>query len=151
MTMLTLLLACAEPTLTIGHGLAGDFIPYSEGEVVTLATAPQGGFGVPVRAQTTGLHCGTDDQPNAPIQVWLDTYIDGEVSASFLNETAVIYCQDDGTGLVWDLVVGFDQEAYSTVDELISLHGQEVELWVEAIDIDEISVGAWLTVEISAE
>ena len=145
------LLGCAEPSLTIGHGLAGDFIPYADGEVVTLATAPQGGFGVPVRAQTTALYCGDEDQPNAPIAVLLDTWIEDDLSASFLNDTAVIYCQDDGTGLVWDLVVGFDQDEYRTVESLISLHGQLVDLHVEATDTDGVSAGAWLQVEISAE
>ena len=145
------LIGCAEPTLTDGHGLAGDVIPYSEGEVVTLATAPQGGFGVPVRAQTTKLYCGDDDSPNAPVAVLLETIIDGELSAAFLNDTAVIYCQDDGTGLVWDLVVGFDSAEYSTVESLISLHGQSVDLYLEATDVEGVLASNWLNVEISAE
>ncbi|MCP4810147.1 MAG: hypothetical protein GY913_24540 [Proteobacteria bacterium] len=149
--MILALLACAEPTLTIGYGVAGDFIPYVEGEVVTMTTAPQGGFGVPIRASTTDLFCGTDEQPNAPFEVLLETRIDGEVSASFVNDTAVLYCQDDETGLVWDLVVGFDSSVYNDVDALVSLHGQEVEMYVVGTDFYGDSAEATLLVEISAE
>ena len=149
--MILALLACAEPTLTIGYGVAGDFIPYVDGEVVSMTTAPQGGFGVPIRASTTDLFCGTDEQPNAPFEALLETRLDGEVSASFLNDTAVLYCQDDGTGLVWDLVVGFDQQEYNDVDALVSLHGQEVVLYVVGTDFYGDTAEQTLTVEISAE
>lgn len=148
--MLLALLACA-PTLTIGYGVAGDFIPYVDGEVVSMTTAPQGGFGVPIRASTDGLFCGTDSQPNAPFSALLESRIDGEVSASFLNDTAVLYCQEDGTGLVWDLVVGFDSQEYNDVDALVSLHGQEVELYVVGTDYEGASAEQTLLVEISAE
>ena len=142
-------LACgeAEPSLVIGHGVAGGFTPYEDGEQAGILSAPQGGFGVPVRAQTTGLYCGDEETPNADIAVLLETQIDGQVSASFLNDTAVIYCQDDGTGLVWDLVVGFSKDDYGS-DNLVDLDGQVVDLIVEATDVDGVTAGSQVTVEI---
>ncbi len=137
----------AEPSLVIGHGVAGGFIPYEDGQEAGILSAPQGGFGVPVRAQTTGLYCGDEETPNAPVAVLLETWIDGEVSASFLNDTAVIYCQEDGTGLVWDLVVGFSKDDYGS-SNLVDLDGVTVDLVVEATDEDGVTVGSEVTIQI---
>ena len=84
MLILIAAMGCNEPDpgLVIGHGVGGGFIPYEDGEEASILSAPQGGFGVPVRAQTTGLYCGDEDIPNAPVAVLLETWIDDEVSAS---------------------------------------------------------------------
>ena len=146
-----------DASLVIGFGVGGDFNTYEEGALVGLDVAPQGGFGVPVRLRTEGLRVRADatdtanpDAPYASVNVLLDTYIDGVLSASFLNDTAVAYCQDDGTGLMWDLVVGFDAEKY-TNDNLIDLHGMEAQLVVEATDAEGHTATASVTVQISLE
>jgi hypothetical protein len=123
-----------EPGLVIGFGVGEDFRPYEEGSVVGLDVAPQGGFGVPVRARTSGIRTVDGDLPHATSSVLLDTYIDGDLAGSFLNETVEVYCQDDGSGLIWGVVVGFDPETYATNEDLLQLNGQEVMLLVRAID-----------------
>ena len=102
--------------------------------MVGLDVAPQGGFGVPVRALTTGIRSADGDEPHATSEVLLDTYIDGALSGSFLNETVEVYCQDDGAGLIWGVVVGFDPKVWVTADDLLSLDGEEVTLVVVATD-----------------
>ena len=99
-----------------------------------LESAPQGGWGVGVRALTTGISSSVADTPHATSAVLLDTYIDGELVGSFLNETVEVYCQDDGSGLIWGVVVGFDPETYDTNEDLLGLDGQDVQLLVEATD-----------------
>ena len=146
-----------EASLVIGYGVGGEFNPYVDGALVGLEVAPQGGFGVPVRLQTTGLRVRANasdtanpEAPYASVNVVLDTYIDGTLSASFLNDTAVAYCQADGTGLMWDLVVGFDAEKY-TNENLIDLHGTVASLVVEAIDADGVAASNSVSVQISLE
>ena len=126
-----------SPGLVIGFGSGGAFEAYSEGTQVGLAPAPQGGFGVWVRARTEGLKAiQPDGTPHATSEVLLETYIEGERTGSFLNDTVEVYCQDDGSGLLWDVAVGFDPVEYSTNEELIALEGQDVMLLVRATDED---------------
>jgi hypothetical protein len=144
-------------SLVIGFGVGGEFHAYSEGALVGLEVAPQGGFGVPVRLKSTGLRVRANasdtanpDAPYTSVNVVLDTYIDGVLSASFLNDTAVAYCQADGTGLMWDLVVGFDAEKY-TNSNLIDLHGAAAELVVVVTDTDGNVATSSVSVQISLE
>ena len=123
-------------SLEIGYGSGAEFWPYEAGESVGLAPAPQGGYGVWVRARTSGIRAQEGDTPHATSAVLLETYIDGEKVGSFLNETVEVYCQEDGKGLLWDVAVGFDPEIYSTNDDLLSLNGEAVMLLVEATDAD---------------
>ena len=123
-----------EPSLTIGYGVGDQFTAYESGAEVGLESAPQGGWGVGVRARTTGISSAAGDTPHASSAILLNTYLGGEEAGSFLNETVEVYCQDDGTGLVWGVVVGFDPEIYDTNEDLLSLNGEEVELLVEATD-----------------
>jgi hypothetical protein len=122
------------PSLEVGYGSGAEFWAYEAGAEVGLAPAPQGGFGVWVRAKTLGILAAEGDVPHATTAVLLETLIDGVVVGSFLNETVEVYCQADGTGLLWDVAVGFDQEDYATNDDLIALDGQDVQLFVEATD-----------------
>ena len=124
-----------EPSLVVGSGLGGDFYPFEAGQTVGLTSAPQGGFGVGVRAKVSGLVVDEGDG-NAPLPVLLETDLDGTLSDSFTNTGATAYCQDDGTGLVWDLVVGFDREKYSSADDLIGLQGANATLRIEATDLE---------------
>jgi hypothetical protein len=125
-----------EPSLTIGYGVGDQFTAYETGAEVGLESAPQGGWGVGVRARTTGIAASAGSTPHATSAVLLDTYLDGDLAGSFLNETVEVYCQDDGTGLIWGVVVGFDPVTFDTNEALLNLHGEEVELWVEATDAE---------------
>jgi len=125
-----------DPELTIGFGVGDQFTPYEDGAEVGLESAPQGGWGVGVRALTSGIGSSAGDTPHATSAVLLDTYLGGELAGSFLNETVEVYCQDDGSGLIWGVVVGFDPETYDTNEALLSLNGEEVQLVVEATDGD---------------
>jgi hypothetical protein len=123
-----------DSSLSIGYGSGSEFLPYELGAEVGLAAAPQGGFGVWIRAKTQGIRAAEGETPHATTAVLLETRIDGVVVGSFLNETVEVYCQEEGTGLLWDVAVGFDPEDYATNDDLIALDGQAVQLFVEATD-----------------
>jgi hypothetical protein len=123
-------------SLSVGYGSGAEFWPYELGAEVGLAPAPQGGFGVWVRAKTQGIRAAEGETPHATTAVLLETRIDGVVVGSFLNETVEVYCQQDGSGLLWDVAVGFDPDDYATNDDLIALDGQAVQLFVEATDRD---------------
>jgi len=128
-------------SVTIGTGAGSEFYVIDDGDTVGLDVAPQGGFGVSIRARTTGLRA--DDI----VDVNLITEIDGVQSGQFLNEGVQLYCQEDGTGLLWGVVVGFDADIFATNDDLLALHGQEAVLIVEITDaVGEISSGRVNTV-----
>jgi hypothetical protein len=125
-----------SPSVIIGTGAGADFYPLEDGDSVGLDVAPQGGFGVSIRAQTTGL------KANDIVDVNLITEVHGVQSGQFLNEGVQLYCQEDGTGLLWGVVVGFDSELFATNDDLLALNGQEAVLVVEITDADgEMSQG----------
>ena len=117
-----------DATLTLGHGSGETFVPFVGDEVVGLDAAPQGGVGVTIRAKTTGL--STEE----PIELQMDVYLDTDLAGSFTIESIVLYCQEDGTGLVWGAVVGFDPDEYSSNDDLLALNGQTGSLEVTATD-----------------
>jgi len=120
----------SEIALIIGTGQGSEFTPIEEGSLVTLDVAPQGGYGVSVRAKTAGLN--TEEA----VDVLLETALEGNESGSFVNEGTNLYCQDDGMGLLWGVVVGFDPDTFPTPDALIALDGGEALLIVEATDVD---------------
>ena len=53
-----------------------------------------------------------------------------------LDEKAFNYCQDDGSGLIWGITVGFDPKEFSTNSELIALDGKAIDLAVTVTDDD---------------
>jgi hypothetical protein len=138
-----------EESLVIGTGVGSQFVPMEPDSTMSLDVAPQGGFGVTIRARTTGIRSTNGDLPHAPVTVELATYIDGVQSASFLNENVEIYCQDDGTGLLWGVVVGFDPEEYSTTDDLFRLDGVTTALNVITFGGDGDTAEGWVDVVIS--
>ncbi len=138
-----------EESLVIGTGVGSEFVPMEPLTEMSLDVAPQGGFGVTVRARTQGIRSATDELPHVPVSVELDTYIDGVLSASFLNEDVEIYCQDDGSGLVWGVVVGFDPVEYSSTDDLFRLDGVTTALNVIAYGADGGVADGWVDVIIS--
>ena len=74
-----------------------------------------------------------------------------QLAGSFLNETVEVYCQDDGTGLIWGVVVGVDPEIYDTNEDLLSLNGEAVELLVEATDSEGRQASGTVDVIITVE
>lgn len=121
-----------DPVVRIGQGVGGAFAPFEDGEEVSLAVAPQGGFGVSVVIRTEGLAAGDD----ALADVQLDVLIDGETEGAFTLTDAALLCVDgeDGGGLISGAVVGFDPDRYSTNDELVGLDGREAVLDVTVMD-----------------
>jgi hypothetical protein len=122
----------SDPVIMLGQGIGGAFAPFSDGEGVTLAVAPQGGFGVSVVIRTEGLSAGED----ALADVQLDVEIDGQSEGSFLLTDAALLCQtgEDGGGIISGAVVGFDPDRYPSNDDLVSLAGKEAVLDVTVID-----------------
>ncbi len=124
--------ACGDSgakSVTIGQGAGDAFYPLETGAGVGLDIAPQGGFGVSVRALTTGL------KTNDLVDVNLITEIAGEQTGEFLNEGVQLYCQEDyGRGMLWGVVVGFDPDVFATNDDLLELNGEEVTLILEVTD-----------------
>jgi len=119
-------------SMTLGYPLLGSFDPISDGDSVGLEVAPQGGFGVSISGMTTGIPSADD---GVAVDVLLETYLDGELSASFLNTETGLYCQGDGTSLFWGVVVGFDEDKYKTTN-LTELDGKIADLRVVVTDAD---------------
>jgi len=131
-----------EPSVQLGIGAGSEFVPIENGMKVGLDVAPQGGFGVSVRAKTTGLRA------DASVSVLLEPYIEEELSGTFLNEAVQLYCQDDGSGLLWGVVVGFDEDTFPTTDALLELNGELVDLLVVVTDSNGTVGEGLATVEI---
>lgn len=148
------LLSCGEPTveelcagegdpqILLGHGEGSEFVPFEPGEEVFITIAPQGGFGVTVRAATSGLYAGAD-QGAAPISLVLRSRWKGEPSGEFDWGDVVLYCMEDGSGLFWGAIVPLDPERFPTEADLEQLDGELVELEAEATDArGEVVIGA---------
>ena len=129
-------------SLTLGIGSGGAFIPFSDGDQASLVSAPQGGFGVSVWASSTGVLADN------PVDVLLETEINGSLNGSFMNEGVMLYCQPDGTGLLWGVVVGFDPAQYPTTDDLLALDGEMATLLVEVTDAENRVAHGSVEVEI---
>lgn len=119
--------ANATAALRIGHSLFGEFAEYATHEEATLVAAPQGGFGVAIYIETEGL------VTDAEVQLTLDVLYQGELYGSFFSEQQ-LFCQENGYGMLWDVVVGFDAEQFPTTDDLLAFNGEVVSLQVSAVD-----------------
>lgn len=131
-----------DPSVELGIGAGSEFVSIEDGMKVGLDVAPQGGFGVSVRAKTTGL------KADASVSVLLEPYINDEVAGSFLNEAVPLYCQDDGAGLLWGVVVGFNEDIFPTTDALLELNGELVDLTVVVTDSTGTTGSGLATVEV---
>jgi hypothetical protein len=115
-------------SLQLGTGAGSEFYPLEPNDSVTLGVAPQGGFGVSIRALTTGLN--TDDY----VDVLLKSEIGGAPTGEFLSESVQLFCQDDGHGMLWGVVVGFDPDIFPDNDSLLAIDGESADLIVEITD-----------------
>ncbi|MCB9760932.1 MAG: hypothetical protein H6739_13925 [Alphaproteobacteria bacterium] len=114
--------------MTLGPGTGDGFTPFVEGEEVDIAIAPQGGYGIEVRASTLGL------LTNRRVQVTVSSYWGDETTGTFLWGAQPLYCMEDGAGLMWGVVVPFDPELFPTVEDLAVLDGERVTLELVAVD-----------------
>lgn len=108
--------------LVLGHGSGAEFAPFADGEDVTITLAPQGGYGVTVRARTLGALA------NAPVTLVMSSSWEGEPTGSFDWGQIPLYCQEDGHGLFFGAVVPLDPERFPTVEDLAVLEGERVTL-----------------------
>jgi len=137
----------SDASIELGQGVGGAFIPLEDEQLVGLEAAPQGGFGVKTLIATYGLNAG--DEAIASVQ--LDVLIEDTLAGSFLLDQTSLLCRGaiEG-GLVSDVVVGFDQDTYSTPDDLLLLDQQLVELDVTVIDSEGNSGSTLHSVVINA-
>jgi hypothetical protein len=122
--------ATASPKVSLGRGTGGAFEALESGTPVGVQQAPQGGNGVSILIQTEGLKTG------GPVNVKLDVEIAGVNEGSFLAEEIQLFCQDDGTGMIFGQVVGFDDAKYPTQADLIPLDDTSVDLLVTVTDAE---------------
>jgi hypothetical protein len=130
--------------LVIGENLVGgQFVTMTTGAIVGVAAAPQGGFGVFVSARTTGL------VSDNPVDVLLEVEVEGALLGTYLSEGVQLYCQEDGSGLLWGVAVGFDSKIFQTTTDLLDLDGQQIDLLVSATDVDGETASDQITVELA--
>ena len=130
-----LCLGSDAPVATLGQGVGGAFLEYEDKEQVSLAVAPQGGFGVSVIVRTQGLLAGS----GLTADVQLNVESDGSLVGEFLQEQTALSCRSGIGGEVRGIVVGFDPDVYKTNDDLIQLNGQVVDLVVTVTDAEDRS------------
>lgn len=130
--------------MELGEGSGTEFTPFEDGQEVEIITPPQGGFGVTFRARSLGLVA------NNFVDLDMRTEVGGEVIGEYLYEDMLVYCQEDGSGLMWGTATPIDHPDYQEAQDLEALVGQEARLVVEATDIDgdtaiaESTVTLWL-------
>jgi hypothetical protein len=131
-------------TVQIGTGAGSEFYPLQPHDSVTLDVAPQGGYGVSIRALTTGLKA--DDV----VDVLLKSEIGGAPTGEFLSEGMQLFCQEDGHGMLWGVVVGFDPDIFPDNDALLVIDGETADLIVEITDVNSETASAEVPVTIEA-
>ncbi|MBI1946525.1 MAG: hypothetical protein HYS27_12560 [Deltaproteobacteria bacterium] len=122
------------PTVELGHGVGGAFISFTDGESVGITVAPQGGYGVPVQARTTGLEANDDSRATVRVA----TEINGEDAGQFMLYQQPLLC-DGASGVVTAIVVGLDPTRYGSNDALLALDGVQATLIVDVIDNNDVS------------
>lgn len=134
-----------ETSLVLGEGSGTEFAAFEEGQVVEIMTPPQGGFGLPFRARSTGLRIA--DQF---LELEMRTEVDGEVLGEFLYEDMIAYCQEDGAGLMWGTATPIDHPDFVEPEDLEILRGQEARMVVTATDAmgDEVTAEAWIEISL---
>ncbi len=117
--------ASDAPTLTVGQGVGGSFVPYAEGEDVILTAAPQGGFGVVALIQTQGLVAGD----GAYVGLSFDLELNDANLGTFFVPQLPLLCRDEGFGgLLSGVMAGLDPDMYQSNDDLLALDGAVVDI-----------------------
>jgi len=134
--------ACAgsdEPVVELGVDESGPFVPLVDGATVSIADAPQGGFGVPVRARTRGLVAGN----TSSAEILLDLRLDAAAAGHFEIPAFPLLCEGAAQGgTLGTVVVPLDPDTWVTAADLEPLAGRTAELAVEVIDDDDRSAVA---------
>ncbi|OGQ25316.1 MAG: hypothetical protein A2138_04725 [Deltaproteobacteria bacterium RBG_16_71_12] len=122
------------PTVELGHGVGGAFVKLTDAESVGITVAPQGGYGVPVQARTTGLEANDDSRATVRVA----TEIDGEDAGQFMLYQQPLLC-DGERGVLTAIVVGLDPTRYGSNDALLTLDGVQATLIVDVLDRNDVS------------
>jgi hypothetical protein len=118
-------------TMIVGYGEGAAFEAYTEGQVVVVQSAPQGGYGFPIKVRTTGLQAGSDTN----VVITMQPFLEGEEKGSW-DQATPLTCGDDGQGgfTPGALAVGFDQTEFELIDDFFDLEGQDIDLHVSIVD-----------------
>ncbi len=117
------------PTVTLGHLVNDAFARLADGEDVDIIMAPQGGYGVAVDAQTTGLFANQESRST----IHVVTEVDGASAGEFVLYQQSIVC-DGEHGIASGIVVGIDPNRYGSSDALQVLDGVLATLVVDIVD-----------------
>lgn len=132
-----------EVSLELGEGSGTAFSSFEEGQIVEIMTPPQGGFGLPFRARSTGLRI-----LDQFVDLEMRTEVDGEVLGEFVYEDMIAYCQEDGAGLMWGTATPIDDPAFQEQEDLAVLEGKDALMVVIATDAsgDEAVAESWVEI-----
>lgn len=122
------------PKVELGHGVGGAFVSFTDGESVGVTVAPQGGYGVPVQARTSGLEANEDSRAT----VHVATEIAGEDAGQFILYQQPLPC-DGARGVLTAIVVGLDPTRYGSNDALSALDGTLATLIVDVVDGNDVA------------
>ncbi len=131
-----------ENTVQIGVSAGNVFTPFEANQEVVLSPAPQGGSGVPVTIQTSGLLTESE------VSVELITEFNGEETGTHLAEAEYLFCQDGGSGILRGTVVGFDPVRWPNLSDLLEFDDQVIDLVVTVTDSESESATVRLPVTI---
>jgi len=115
-------------SLELGSREAETFEPFAEGDEAEIMTPPQGGYGLGFRARTLGL------VTNNVVDLDMETTVSGESLGQFVAEDWFVYCQEDGSGLLWGTATPIDEALFPDDEDLAELDGEEAVMSVTATD-----------------
>ncbi|MBX7080126.1 MAG: hypothetical protein K1X88_13100 [Nannocystaceae bacterium] len=152
----TALLGCAdpsacehgdEPRVELGRPSDGAFVPLREHEVLAIADAPQGGYGVPVRVRTRGL--SASNRSTATIEMAME--LQGAAAGTFTLQGYPLLCEGaDAGGSVGVQVVPLDPARFGTPDAIADLDGEAAVLSVTITDDTGENATATAIVELAS-
>jgi hypothetical protein len=120
----------AKPRVWFGLVEHDVFSPLEDGEELELRTSPQGGFGLLVHIETTGL--GPDEEHAVNIQI--DTFLDDTDVGGFVLSGAKLACDGAQPGRFGAMLLTLDQEAYVTMEDVLVLEGERLDLQARVTD-----------------
>ena len=127
-------------SLELGGGESEGFEAFQPGDDAEIMVPPQGGYGLRLRARTLGL------VTNNVLDLEMETEVDGELIGEFTAEEIFVYCQDDGSGLLWGTATPIDEAIFPSEEDLVVLDGAEAIMRVTATDVQGDSASSEATV-----